>query len=51
MWEGKDYREHLDKLNRAIENVKGGLSADLPENIGRCESPGLVILSSLCLLC
>ena len=34
--EGKDYREHLNQLNDAIENVKGGLSDSLdPENIGR----------------
>ncbi|KAK5168642.1 uncharacterized protein LTR77_005951 [Saxophila tyrrhenica] len=34
--EGKDYKEHLNQLNVAIENVRGGLSDSLdPENIGR----------------
>ena len=32
--EGKDYREHLDKLNQAIESVRGGIAEGLPENIG-----------------
>lgn len=37
--EGKDYREHLNQLNAAIENVKGGLTDSLdPENIGRSKS-------------
>jgi mannose-binding lectin 1 len=36
--EGKDYREHLNQLNAAIENVKGGITDSLdPENIGRSE--------------
>ena len=33
--EGKDYREHLNQLNQAIESVKGGLTDSLPENIGQ----------------
>ncbi|KAK3047463.1 hypothetical protein LTR09_011092 [Extremus antarcticus] len=34
--EGKDYREHLNQLNVAIESVKGGITDSLdPENIGR----------------
>ncbi len=36
--EGKDYREHLNQLNVAIESVKGGITDSLdPENIGRSE--------------
>lgn len=32
--EGKDYREHLERLNAAIERVHGGLSEHLPDRIG-----------------
>jgi mannose-binding lectin 1 len=33
--EGKDYREHLDKLNQAIEGVRGGIADNLPDTIGQ----------------
>ena len=36
--EGKDYREHLDKLNQAIENVRGGIAENLPDTIGQSKS-------------
>lgn len=35
--EGKDYKDHLDRLNSAIENVRGGLADQLPDNIGKCK--------------
>ena len=40
--EGKDYREHLNQLNQAIENVRGGLTDQLPDNIGRRKSHALL---------
>lgn len=33
--EGKDYREHLNQLNQAIENVRGGITDSLPDTIGQ----------------
>ena len=33
--EGKDYREHLNQLNQAIENVRGGITDNLPDTIGQ----------------
>lgn len=34
--EGKDYRDHLEQLNAAIENVRGGITDSLSaDNIGR----------------
>jgi lectin, mannose-binding 1 len=44
--EGKDYKEHLNQLNAAIENVKGGITDSLdPDNIGRSKLYSKVILS------
>lgn len=43
--EGNDYKEHLTKLNAAIEGVRGGLTEGLPENIGNRKS---LFLFSLC---
>lgn len=42
--EGKDYREHLDKLNQAIKNVQGGLTDSLPDTISQRKStiPGVL---------
>ena len=36
--EGKDYREHLNQLNQAIESVKGGITDSLPDTIGNSKS-------------
>ena len=47
--EGKDYREHLNQLNQAIESVRGGIADNLPDTIGNSKSAVnhscLVILS------
>lgn len=45
--EGKDYRNSLDQLNRAIESVKGGLTDGLPDTISGSESTSLPFPLSL----
>jgi lectin, mannose-binding 1 len=36
--EGKDYRQHLNDMQLAIDNLKGGLTDHLPDRLGQCES-------------
>ena len=34
---GKDYRQHLNDLQRSVESLQGGLTEHLPETLSRCK--------------